>query len=110
MLASFGSVGKALCVILLVLQIAASGGTFPIQLLAEPFQIISPYLPTTYSLRAINMCIAGYVGSDLLLCMLDLCLTMIPFSLAIGLVLRGPISKVTDLFKEKVKEANILAI
>lgn len=110
MLASFGSIGKALCVILLVLQIAASGGTFPIQLLTEPFQVISPYLPTTYSLHAINMCIAGYTGSDLLLCMLDLCLSMIPLTLIIGLVLRGPISKVTEIFKEKVKEANILAV
>lgn len=110
MLASFGSVGKALCVILLVLQICATGGTFPIQLVTEPFQMISPFLPGTYALKAINMCIAGFSNADLALCMLDLCLSMIPVSLLLGLVLRNPIIKFTENFKEKVREANLLAI
>ncbi len=110
MLASFGSVGKALCVILLVLQICATGGTFPIQLVTEPFQMISPFLPGTYALKAINMCVAGFSNADLALCMLDLCLSMIPVSLLLGLVLRNPIIKFTENFKEKVREANLLAI
>lgn len=110
MLASFGSIGKALCVILLVLQICATGGTFPIQLVTEQFQAISPFLPGTYSLKAINMCVAGFSNFDLALCLLDLCLTMIPISLLLGLVLRNPIIKVNENFKEKVREANLLAI
>lgn len=110
MLASFGSIGKALCVILLVLQIAATGGTFPIQLVIEPFQVISPFLPTTYALKAINMCVAGYVNYDLIKCMLSLCLTMIPVSLMLGLLLKGPISKLNEKFKEKVDKAKLLAI
>lgn len=110
MLASFGSIGKALCVILLVLQICATGGTFPIQLVTEPFQSMSPFLPGTYALKAINMCVAGFANFDLVLCMADLCLTMIPISLLMGLVLRNPIIKVTENFKEKVREANLLAI
>lgn len=110
MLASFGSIGKALCVILLVLQIAATGGTFPIQLVIEPFQVISPYLPTTYSLRALNMCVAGFVGNDLLLCMFELLVTMIPLSLVMGLILRNPIIKLNENFKEKVSKAKLLGI
>lgn len=110
MLASFGSIGKALCVILLVLQISATGGTFPIQLVIDAFQAISPYLPTTYALKAINMCVAGYTNHDLITCMLDLCLTMIPLSLILGLLLKGPISKLNEKFKEKVDKAKLLAI
>lgn len=110
LLSSFGSIGKALCVILLVLQISATGGTFPIQLVLEPFQVISPYLPTSYALRAINMCVAGYTNHDLLGYILNLSLTMIPLSLILGLLLRGPILKLNEKFKEKVAKANILAI
>ncbi|MDO5427243.1 MAG: hypothetical protein Q4F54_06375 [Coriobacteriia bacterium] len=110
MLASFGSIGKALCVILLVLQICATGGTFPIQLVMEPFQAISPFLPGTYALKAINMCVAGFSGIDLYMCLGELILTIVPLSLLLGMVLRNPIIKVNEKFKEKVREANLLAI
>lgn len=110
MLASFGSLGKALCVILLVLQIAASGGTFPIPLIAYPFTEIANFLPTTYSLRAINMCVAGFTGSDLQFNIMLLCSIMIPLSLLFGLVLRNPIIKLNEKFHEKVSKANLLAI
>lgn len=110
MLASFGSIGKALCVVLLVLQIAATGGTFPIQLVIEPFQVISPYLPTTYSLKAINMCVAGFADNDLLVCVSSLVLTIIPLSLIMGLILRNPILKLNENFKEKVSKAKLLGI
>lgn len=110
MLSSFGSIGKALCVILLVLQICATGGTFPIQLVTEPFQSIYPFLPGTYALKAINMCVAGFSGADLLYCLAILVVTIIPISLLMGLVLRSPIIKLNENFKEKVREANLLAI
>lgn len=110
MLASFGSIGKALCVILLVLQICATGGTFPIQLVLEPFQLISPFLPGTYALKAINMCVAGFAGMDLFICLAYLVLTLIPLCLLLGMLLRNPIIKLNENFKEKVREANLLAI
>src|SRR5699024_10570601 len=40
-----GDVGKALAIVMLVLQIAGSGGTYPIVLLPKFFQAISPFLP-----------------------------------------------------------------
>ena len=47
----FGNVGKVISIILLVLQVAGSGGTFPIQLTPRFFQVIHPFLPFT---RAIS--------------------------------------------------------
>src|SRR5699024_12840908 len=45
----FGDVGKALAIVMLVLQIAGSGGTYPVVLLASFFQKINPFLPFTYA-------------------------------------------------------------
>lgn len=56
----FGNVGKALGVILLVLQISASGGTFPIEVTPGFFQRINPLLPFTYSVSGMREAVVGY--------------------------------------------------
>ena len=45
-----GNVGKAVCIVLLVLQLGSSGGTFPIQMTSEFFQALYPKVPFTYSI------------------------------------------------------------
>lgn len=49
---SFGNVGRFMVVLLLVFQLSASAGTFPIELAPKFFQAIHPYLPMTYAIRA----------------------------------------------------------
>jgi len=51
MITQLGDVGKFLAVLLLVLQLAASGGTFPIETEPSFFQAIYPYMPMTYTLN-----------------------------------------------------------
>ena len=51
---SFGDIGKALCVILLVIQIAGAGGTFPIEVTPQFFQNLYPFLPFTYGINALR--------------------------------------------------------
>ena len=48
---NFGDIGKFLALIVLVLQLAASGGTFPIETIDKGFQAITSYLPMTYSIK-----------------------------------------------------------
>ncbi|MGX7111913.1 YhgE/Pip domain-containing protein [Gemella cuniculi] len=55
----FGNVGKAICIILLVLQIGSSGGTFPIQMTSNFFQILYPKVPFTYSIRLLREAVGG---------------------------------------------------
>lgn len=55
-----GDVGKAICVVLLVMQVAGSGGTFPIEVAPEIFQKIYPFLPFTHSMAAMRECVAGF--------------------------------------------------
>lgn len=51
---NFGDVGKLLGLIILVLQLCASGGTFPIETIDKGFRVISPYLPMTYSIKLLK--------------------------------------------------------
>ncbi|EDS76997.1 YhgE/Pip domain-containing protein [Clostridium massiliodielmoense] len=61
----FGNVGKAMGVILLVLQISASGGTFPIQMTPTFFQRLNPFLPFTYAIGGMRECVGGILRSTL---------------------------------------------
>ncbi|MFR7750471.1 MAG: YhgE/Pip family protein, partial [Collinsella sp.] len=51
---SFGDIGKALAVVLLVMQVGGSGGTFPIEMTGPVFQAIYPFLPFTHGINAMH--------------------------------------------------------
>lgn len=65
---NFSDVGKFLCILLLVLQLAASGGTFPIETVPKFFQSIYAYMPMNYSIRLIKEALIktdnGMVGQN----------------------------------------------
>ena len=48
---NFGDIGKFIALIILVLQLAASGGTFPVETIDKGFQAFSSWLPMTYTIR-----------------------------------------------------------
>ena len=87
---AFGNAGKALAVLLLVIQISGSGGAYPLQLLPAWFQNISPFLPATHAISAIRSAIAGTYGADLWVS-LGLLLAFTLPTLLLGLVLRRPL-------------------
>ena len=87
---AFGNAGKALSVLLLVIQISGSGGAYPLQLLPDWFQNISPFLPATHAINAFRSAIAGVHAGDIWISLGTLTLFAIP-ALLLGLVLRRPL-------------------
>lgn len=87
---AFGNAGKALSVLLLVIQISGSGGAYPLQLLPEWFQNVSPFLPATHAVTALRAAIAGIYRADFWMALLWLALFVLPV-LLLGLVLRRPL-------------------
>ena len=63
-IATFGNAGKALGVLLLVLQISGAGGAFPLAILPSFFSSVSPFLPATHAITALRASIAGYTGHE----------------------------------------------
>lgn len=87
---AFGNAGKALAVLLLVIQISGSGGAYPLQLLPPWFQSISPFLPATHAIDALRSAIAGTYGGDFW-ASLGLLAAFVAPILLLGLVLRRPL-------------------
>ena len=56
---SFGDVGKTIAVVMVVIQIAGSSGTFPIELLPQFFQNVYLYFPFPYAINAMREAISG---------------------------------------------------
>ncbi|ADU28239.1 YhgE/Pip C-terminal domain protein [Ethanoligenens harbinense YUAN-3] len=60
---SLGIFGSFISVVLLVLQLTSSAGTFPLETTPKFFQVISPLLPMTYSVRLLREVISGFHGN-----------------------------------------------
>ncbi|WP_066588503.1 YhgE/Pip domain-containing protein [Corynebacterium provencense] len=84
---SFGSAGKAISVFLLVVQVSGSGGAYPLPLLPQWFQSISPWLPATYGIDAMRSAVAGVYQGDIWIYLGKLLLFVVP-ALVLGLFLR----------------------
>ena len=96
---TFGKVGQALAIVIMVLQVAGSGGTFPVELLPRGFQLLQPFMPFHPAMNATRETIGGFYGLDYLRYLLILlCHSFIP--LLLGLVVRN----YTINIKEKVEE------
>lgn len=104
---SFGDIGKAICVILLVVQVAGSGGTFPIETAPAFFRAMYPLLPFTHSMNAMRECIGGMYGLTYWK-ELGLLAIFLIISLILGLVLRNPIIRLNDKFMEKLESTHLI--
>lgn len=90
--AAFGVVGKAICVIVMIIQVSGSSGQYPTQLMPAFFGRVRPWLPATYAMDALRAAIAGVYNNDWLWNIGMLCLFLIPSAL-LGLVVREPLKK-----------------
>ena len=92
---------------LMVMQVAGSGGTFPIQCAPEFFRKVYPLLPFVHSMNAMRECIAGFYGMNYWIELGKLALFLIP-ALLLGLILRKPVIKLNDTFTEKLENTHLI--
>ena len=104
---SFGDVGKALVVVVMVMQIAGSSGTFPIELLPEIYQKIYRFFPFPYAIDAMRECICGLYG-DYYIRQLAFLLLFVAAALLIGLLVRRPFMGLNRFMEEKLEETELL--
>lgn len=105
---AFANLGKAVAVILLIVQVTGCGGSFPLQILPEFVQHLSPWLPATYVVNAMRSAMFGVLGNDYWVAIGMLLLFLIPAAL-IGLVLRKPLAKLMNSYLERVEESKLMA-
>lgn len=105
---TFKHIGKALCVILVILQIPGSSGTYPVEMTPAFFQRVHPLLPFTYGVGAMREAIAGMYGTIFRNDLLILLLCYVPISLLIGLGLRPLLAGLNHLFDKKLAETEFM--
>ena len=104
---SFGDIGKALAVVVMVIQIAGSGGTYPIEALPTFFQKVYIFFPFPYAIDAMRECIGGMYQGKYMTCMLQMGLFCVA-ALIVGLVIRKPFIHVNHFIEERMEDTEIL--
>lgn len=103
---SFGDVGKAVVVVVMVLQIAGSSGTFPIELLPQVYRKIYHFFPFPYAIDAVRECLCGMYGNTWLVQIGYLMLFAVA-ALIIGLFVRKPFIGLNEFVEEKLEKSEL---
>ncbi len=103
---SFGDIGKAFIVVIVVIQIAGSSGTFPIEILPSFYRKIHIFFPFPYAINAMREAICGMNGNDYLIYLLELLLFALA-ALLIGLVLRLPFRSLSHFVESRMEDTEI---
>lgn len=104
----FGNVGEALAVVIMVIQVAGTGGTFPKEVLPDLYQKVFDFLPFPYCMTALRECVAGMYQSDYWIALGKLLLFALIF-FAGALLLKKPFRGINARI-EKSKEKSGLMI
>ncbi len=105
---AFANLGKALAVILLIMQVTGCGGSYPLQILPDFVQGLSPWLPATHVVNAMRSAMFGMFNGDYWIQMGELALFLIPAAI-IGLVLRKTFEKFMRWYVGEVESTEVIA-
>lgn len=104
---SFGDLGKAMIVVVMVIQIAGSSGTYPIEILPQFYQKLHIFFPFPYAINAMREAIAGMYEHDYALYLLRL-LIFAAAALALGLVIRLPFRKFYHFVEQRMEDTEMM--
>ena len=101
------NIGLAVSVIVMVLQVAGAGGTFPVQVLPPVFKALYPFMPFRYAMDAMRECVGGTYDHTYLKCLAILVLFGLG-ALAFGLLLHKPMKGIIEKVEESKRESDVM--
>lgn len=101
------NIGLAAGVIILVLQVAGSGGTYPVEVLPGIFRTLYPLMPFHYAMDAMRECIGGMYDGTYWRCIGILMLIFL-FSIAFGLAFYRPARKLNEVIARSKEGSEIM--
>lgn len=105
-ISAVGNVGKGIAVILLVLQISATGGIYPIEIMHQVFQTLYPYMPMTYAIRLIRESQLGVVWSNYIPALIILIAIGI-ITVIVAILIKEKADKASKYFEERLEESGL---
>ena len=104
---SFGDIGKGIAIIALVIQIAGSGGTYPIEILPEFFRNVYVFFPFPYVINAMRECIGGMYENTYINCLIILGI-FVAASLFLGLLVRLPLIPLNKFVARRLEDTKLM--
>lgn len=104
---AFGDVGKAIVVVVMIVQIAGSSGSYPIEILPPIFARIYLFFPFPYAINAMREAICGLYQYDIVKYLAELSIFGI-LGLLIGLIVRKPFVGVNRFIEEEMERTGVL--
>lgn len=104
---AFKHIGKALVVILVIVQIPGSSGMYPIEMMPDFFQHLHPLLPFTYGISAMRETIGGMYGMDYAI-NLGILAVFLAVALFIGVKLRTLMLNLNLLFDKELERTGVM--
>lgn len=104
---AFGNVGEAIAIVVMVIQVAGAGGTFPIEVLPKIYQAVYQYLPFPYGMNAMRETIGGIYEMDYWKYLGSLFIYIL-ISLFIGLIVAKPFRKLNHIIEESKEKTGIM--
>ncbi len=101
------NVGLAASVIIMVIQVAGSGGSYPVHVLPEVFQVLYPYMPFHYGMDLVRECVGGFYQGTYIKCVLILLLMCVIF-FVIGITLFRPMKKLNEIIAESKEASGVM--
>jgi putative membrane protein len=101
------NIGLGAGVIILVLQVAGSGGTYPVEVLPGIFRTLFPFMPFRYAMDAMRECIGGMYGNTYWTC-IGILLLFAVISVAFGLAFYRPAKKLNDMIASSKAKSEIM--
>lgn len=103
---AFGNIGEAIAVVIMVIQVAGAGGTFPVEVLPAVYQYLYKFMPFSYCMNALRECVAGMYQHTYGKCLATL-LIYVAISAVIGLFIAKPFSKLLDKLEHSKEKSGL---
>ena len=106
MVSALGDVGKAIAVVLLVIQISGTGGIYPVEIMAHYFNVLNPYLPMTYAITLIREAQLGLVWSNYIPALIIL-LAIGLATVIICIIIKEKADRATHYFEARLEDSGL---
>ena len=104
---ALGNIGLAAGVIIMIIQVAGGGGTFPVEVLPPAFRALFPFMPFHYAMDAMRECIGGMYDHTYIKCLGILILFGLA-AVAFGLLLQRPMRGIIEKVEESKRESDVM--
>ena len=106
LVSALGNVGKAVAIVLLVIQISGTGGIYPVEIMSPLFNILNPYLPMTYAITLIREAQLGLIWSNFIPALIILFALGI-VTVIVSMIIKEKADKATHYFENKLEDSGL---